>query len=77
MALSDPGEAPVTTDEPCSLGRKRTRGLFIRESKRERARNEMIEELPEVAPTDDTRHRDLKLERVEERSEEPSKQADR
>ena len=48
LALSDPSAAPVTTDEPCSLGRKRTRGLFKREDERERARNEMIDELPEV-----------------------------
>ena len=59
------------------LGRKRTRGLFIREGERERARNEMTDELPEVEPTDDTCHRYLKHERVEESSEEPSKKAER
>ena len=37
QALSDPGAAPVTTDETSPLGRRRTRGFFIRESERERA----------------------------------------
>ena len=76
LALSDPSEAPVTTDEPCSLGLRWTRGLFKREGERDRARNEMIEELPDVATTDDTRHRDLKDERADESPEEPLQKAD-
>ena len=52
-------------------------GSFLREGERERARDEMIEELPEVDPTDDTCHRDLKHELVDESSEEPSKNAER
>ena len=35
----------------------------------------MIEELPETEPTDDTCHRDLKDERVDESSKEPSKKS--
>ena len=77
LVLSDPSEAPVTTDEPCPLGLRWTRGLFIREGDCERARNEMTDELPEVATTHDTCHRDLKDEHVDESSEEPSKNAER
>ena len=51
------------------------RGLFIREGERERAGNELIEELAEIGTGEVTRHRDLKQERLEERPEEPMKNA--
>ena len=38
LALSEPGGAPVTADETSLLGRRRTRGFFIRQGERERAR---------------------------------------
>ena len=50
LALSEPGGAPVTTDETSPLGRRRTRGLFIRQGERERARNELTVGVEEVAP---------------------------
>ena len=49
LALSEPGGAPVTTVEPPSpLGRRRTRGLFVRQGDRDRARNELIVGVEEV-----------------------------
>ena len=42
LALSGPGGAPVTTDEPCLLGRKRIRALCIPDGERERALDNMI-----------------------------------
>ena len=48
LALSEPGGAPVTADETSPLGRRRTRGLFIRQGERERARNELTVGVEEV-----------------------------
>ena len=75
LALSGPGEAPATTDETSPLGRRWTIGLCKREGEREQARNEMIDELPEVEPNDVTCNRDLKEERMDEIPEDPSKKA--
>ena len=49
LALSEPGGAPVTAGETSPLGRRRTRGLFIRQGERERARNELTAGVEEVA----------------------------
>ena len=58
LALSEPGGAPVTAGETSPLGRSRTRGLYIRQGERERARNELtvgIEEVVQaVEPSGDT-----------------------
>ena len=53
LALSEPGGAPVTTGETSPLGRRRTRGLFIRQGERERARNELTVGVEEVAPAEE------------------------
>ena len=66
LALSEPGEAPVTTDETSP----RTRGLFIREGERER-----VHILPAVRATEDTCHKDFKEVRTDEIPEDPSKKA--
>ena len=50
-------------------------GLCKREGERERACNEIEERLPEVEPTEDTCHRDLKDKRVDESTEESLKKA--
>ena len=49
LALSEPGGAPVTADETSPLGRRRTRGLFIRQGERDRARSELTAGVEEVA----------------------------
>ena len=49
LALSEPGGAPVTADETSPLGRRRTRGFFIRQGDRERARSELTDGVQEVA----------------------------
>ena len=49
LALSEPRGAPVTSGEPSPLGRRRTRGLFVREGERELACNDLIGEVPGVA----------------------------
>ena len=48
LALSEPGRAPVTGDETSPLGRRRTRGFFIRQGDRERARSEQTVGVEEV-----------------------------
>ena len=48
LALSEPGGAPVTAGETSLLGRRRTRGLFIRQGERERVRNELTVGVEEV-----------------------------
>ena len=48
LALSEPGGAPVTADETSPLGRRRTRGFFIRQGERERARSELTVGVEEV-----------------------------
>ena len=48
LALSEPGGAPVTAGETSPLGRRRTRGLFIRQGERDRARNELTAGVEEV-----------------------------
>ena len=50
LALSEAGGAPVTAGETSPLGRRRTRGLFIRQGERERVRNELTVGVEEVAP---------------------------
>ena len=49
MALSEPRGAPVTSGEPSPLGRRRTRGLYVREDERELACNDLTGEVPGVA----------------------------
>ena len=49
LALSEPRGAPVTSGEPSPLGRRRTRGLNVREGERELACNDLIGEVPGVA----------------------------
>ena len=48
LALSEPGGAPVTAGETSPLGRRRTRGLFVRQGERDRARNELTAGVEEV-----------------------------
>ena len=49
LALSEPRGTPDTAGEPSPLGRRRTRGLFVREGERELACNDPIGEVPGVA----------------------------
>ena len=83
LALSEPDGAPVT-GETSPLGRKRTRGFFIRQGERERACNELTVGVQVVArdkeafgtaaveETVNTFQRDRKHEREDEPKEGPS-----
>ena len=69
LALSEPGGAPVTTDETSPLGRRRTRGFLVLGSDRERALDNMVaatgETFKELAAvgTEETLNRERKDER--------------
>ena len=79
LALSEPGGAPVTAGETSPLGRRKTRGLLIRQGERDRARNELTvgveEEVPGVEPSNETRedksYDTFQSENKHERGEEP------
>ena len=82
LALSEPGGAPVTAGETSPLGRRRTRGLFIRQGERDRARNELTagveEEVQAVEPsgetTEDKSGDTLQSENRHDRDEEPKEE---
>ena len=82
LALSEPGGAPVTADETSPLGRRRTRGFFIRQGDRERARSELtvgVEEVvravePSGGTTVDETGNTFQSERKHEREEEPKEE---
>ena len=82
LALSEPGGAPVTADETSLLGRRRTRGFFIRQGERERARNELTGGVQEVAraeePFEGTKVEEtgntFQSERKHDREEEPKEE---
>ena len=53
LALSEPCEAPATKDEPCPLGLRWTKGLFIREGDLERTLKDKVQVGPAVGAVEE------------------------